>query len=68
MAKRICILSDTQIPFDDRRALKAVIQFISDTKPDEVVHIGDLMDYPTPSRWTNSSWATTTISPPRSPR
>ncbi|BBX09450.1 metallophosphoesterase family protein [Mycolicibacterium aichiense] len=55
MSKRIVVISDTQIPFDDRKALKAVIRFIGDTQPDEVVHIGDLMDYPSPSRWTKGT-------------
>jgi len=55
LSKRIVIISDTQIPYDDRRALKAVIKFIGDTQPDEVVHIGDLMDYPTPSRWNKGT-------------
>jgi predicted phosphodiesterase len=55
VSKRIVVISDTQIPFDDRRALKAVVQFIIDTQPDEVVHIGDVMDYPSPSRWTKGS-------------
>ena len=55
MPKRIAIISDTQVPFDDRRALKAVVKFIGDTQPDEVLHIGDLMDYPTPSRWTKGT-------------
>lgn len=55
MAKRIVVISDTQIPFDDRKAMKAVVQYIVDTQPDEVVHIGDLMDYPTPSRWTKGT-------------
>ena len=55
MTKRIVIISDTQIPYDDRRAMKAVIQFIGDTQPDEVIHIGDLMDYPAPSRWTKGT-------------
>jgi metallophosphoesterase superfamily enzyme len=40
------------MPYDDRRALKAVIQFISDTQPDELIHIGDLMDNPTSGRWS----------------
>jgi predicted phosphodiesterase len=55
MSKRIVVISDTQIPFDDRRALKALVQFIVDTQPDQVVHIGDLMDYPSPSRWTKGT-------------
>jgi predicted phosphodiesterase len=55
MAERIVIISDTQIPYDDRNALKAVIGFIGDYQPDEVIHIGDLMDYPSPSRWTKGT-------------
>lgn len=55
MSKRILVLPDTQIPYDDRRALKAVIGAIGDLQPDEVIHIGDLMDYPTPSRWSKGS-------------
>ncbi|ATW60185.1 metallophosphoesterase [Mycobacterium phage Ph8s] len=55
MSKRIVVISDTQIPFDDRKQLKAVIGYIGDTQPDEVVHIGDLMDYPSPSRWTKGT-------------
>ena len=51
MTKRIVIIPDTQIPYDDRKALNAVIRFIGDWQPDEVIHIGDLMDYPTPARW-----------------
>lgn len=55
MSKRIVVVSDTQIPFDDRKALAAVIKFIGATQPDEVIHIGDLMDYPSPSRWTKGT-------------
>lgn len=55
MSKRIVVISDTQIPFDDRRAVAAVVRFIIDTQPDQVVHIGDLMDYPSPSRWTKGT-------------
>jgi predicted phosphodiesterase len=55
MTKRICIIPDTQLPYDDRRALRALIRYIGDTQPDEVIHIGDVMDYPTPSRWSKGS-------------
>lgn len=55
MSKRIVVISDTQLPYDDRRALKAVISFIGDYQPDEVIHIGDLMDFPQPSRWTKDT-------------
>lgn len=53
--KRIVVISDTQLPYDDRRALNAVIRFIGDYQPDEVIHIGDLMDFPQPSRWTKGT-------------
>jgi DNA repair exonuclease SbcCD nuclease subunit len=43
------------MPYDDRKALKAVIGFIGDYQPDEVIHIGDLMDYPTPARWSKGT-------------
>lgn len=55
MSKRIVVISDTQLPYDDRKALKAVIGFIGDYQPDEVVHIGDLMDFPQPSRWNKGT-------------
>lgn len=55
MTKRIVIIPDTQLPFDDRKALKALIRFIGDYQPDEVIHIGDVMDYPTPARWSKGS-------------
>lgn len=55
MAKRIVILPDTQMPYDDRRALKAVIKFIGDYKPDQLIHIGDVADFPQPSRWNKDS-------------
>lgn len=55
MSKRVAIISDSQMPYDDRKALKAVIRFIGDTQPDEVVHIGDLADFPQPSRWNKGT-------------
>jgi predicted phosphodiesterase len=55
VSKRIVVISDTQLPYDDRKALKAVIGFIGDYQPDEVVHIGDLMDFPQPSRWNKGT-------------
>lgn len=53
--KTIVIVPDTQIPFHDRKALKRVIEFIGEYQPDEVVHIGDLADFPQPSRWNKNT-------------
>ncbi|MGJ3559604.1 metallophosphoesterase family protein [Streptomyces sp. INA 01156] len=50
--KRVVVISDTQMPFEDKRALKNVIDFVGEYQPDEVIQIGDLVDYPTPSRWS----------------
>ncbi|TCO56884.1 metallophosphoesterase [Actinocrispum wychmicini] len=55
--RRIVVISDTQIPYEHRPAVTALIRFIGDYQPDEVVHIGDLMDYPQPSRWSKGSAA-----------
>jgi predicted phosphodiesterase len=55
MTKRIVIISDTQMPYEDRKAVKALIRFIADYQPDELVHIGDIVDYPQPSRWNKDS-------------
>lgn len=55
MSKRICIISDTQMPFDDRKAIKALVRFIGEYQPTELIHIGDLMDFPQPSRWNKGT-------------
>ncbi|GAB3475436.1 metallophosphoesterase [Amycolatopsis cihanbeyliensis] len=57
MTKRIVVISDVQMPYEDRKALKAVINFVGEYQPDEVVQIGDLMDYPQPSRWSKGTAA-----------
>jgi metallophosphoesterase superfamily enzyme len=43
------------MPYEDRRPLAAVIRFVGDYQPDEVVQIGDLVDYPQPSRWNKDT-------------
>ncbi|GEB50402.1 metallophosphoesterase [Streptomyces cacaoi] len=53
--KRVVVISDTQIPYHDGRALKNVLEFIGAYEPDEVFQIGDLVDYPTPSRWNQGT-------------
>jgi len=55
VTKKIVVLSDIQHPFEDRRAVRSVIRFIGEYQPDEVVQIGDLMDYPQPSRWSKDT-------------
>jgi len=55
--ERVVIISDTQVPYEDRKATKALIKFIGDYKPDRVIHIGDLMDFPQPSSWSKNTAA-----------
>ncbi|MEV3860733.1 metallophosphoesterase [Streptomyces sp. NPDC050095] len=50
--KRVVVISDVQAPFEDKRALKNVIDFVGQYQPDEVIQIGDLVDHPAPSRWS----------------
>jgi predicted phosphodiesterase len=52
---RIVVIPDTQMPYDNRRAVAGIINYIGRAQPDAVIHIGDLMDYPTPSRWSKGS-------------
>lgn len=52
---RIVIISDTQIPYHDERAVRNVIEFIGTWQPDHLVHVGDLMDFPTPARWSKDT-------------
>lgn len=55
MTKRIVVVPDLQIPYHDRKALKALVRFIGDTQPDEVLMIGDVLDFPQPSRWNKDT-------------
>lgn len=57
MTETIVVLPDTHFPDQDKRAVNAVIEFIGEIQPDQVIHIGDLMDYPQPSRWTKDTRA-----------
>lgn len=55
MTERIVLIPDTQLPYTDMKALRAMIQFIGDTQPDKVIHIGDILDLPQPSRWNKGT-------------
>lgn len=55
MSKSYVIISDTQTPYEDKKAMAAVIRFIGEYQPDEVIHIGDVVDFPQPSRWNKDT-------------
>lgn len=49
--KTIVVIPDMQIPYHDPRAVKAVMNFVKDYQPDELMCVGDEADSPEPSRW-----------------
>src|SRR5579884_1682518 len=51
----VVILPDTQIPYEDPALMRTFIRFIGAVKPSRVVHVGDLMDQPEPSRWNKGA-------------
>ncbi len=55
--RRLVVLADTHIPSQYKRQVASVIRFIGDIQPDELIHLGDLMDFPQPSRWSKDSRA-----------
>ena len=52
---RTVIVSDLQTPFHDRQATKNLVSFIAKWKPDEVVTIGDEIDFNTISKWSEGT-------------
>ncbi|GAA3536803.1 hypothetical protein GCM10022419_015770 [Nonomuraea rosea] len=55
VTQRVVVISDIQYPYHDKRALKNVINFIGDYQPDRVIQIGDFLDLPSPSRWSQGT-------------
>lgn len=57
MSKNILVIPDTHYPDTDMRIWKSILELVKNNPPDEIIHIGDLMDYPQPSRWTKGTKA-----------
>lgn len=55
--RRIVVIPDTHIPDHHGPAVSSILGYVEATRPDEVIHTGDLMDYPQPSRWTQGTRA-----------
>jgi hypothetical protein len=53
--QRIVAVSDLQVPYHHKRAVKALAGFIKDWKPDDVICVGDEIDMPQVSRWTKGT-------------
>lgn len=48
----IPLISDLQVPYQDKRAFSAVATWIADIQPSTVACVGDVLDAPQISRWT----------------
>lgn len=52
---KVIVLGDLQVPFVDRRSMAAVEEYMADEKWDEWVQIGDFMDLPQLSKFTQEN-------------
>jgi predicted phosphodiesterase len=50
--KKIVILSDLQVPFEDVHVTQNIARFLKTFKPDQTVTIGDEIDFQTISKWS----------------
>lgn len=53
--KKIAILSDLQVPFEDVHVVQNVARFLKTFKPDQTVTIGDEIDFQTISKWSEGT-------------
>lgn len=52
---KVIVLSDLQLPFEEKRAVNAIEKYMADEKFDEWIQIGDFMDFNYISRWTEKN-------------
>ena len=53
--QRVIVLPDMQIPYQDKKAVRAMQEFVADYEPDKLFCVGDEADSPEPSRWNKGS-------------
>ena len=53
--KKIVILSDLQVPFEDVHVVRNIAKFLGTFKPDQTVTIGDEIDFQTISKWSQGT-------------
>lgn len=51
MTETIVVISDMQIPYNDKRATKNLYRFLAEFQPDQIASVGDDVDFPQVSRW-----------------
>lgn len=50
--RRIIVLPDWQIPYHDMRTIRLTARFAKEMLVTDILHVGDEIDAPSPSRWT----------------
>lgn len=53
--RKILFYPDVQVPFHNSLQVRALNRFMAYWQPDEVIIIGDFMDYPQPSQWSKAT-------------
>lgn len=53
--RKVLFYPDVQIPYHNSQQVRALNRFMSYWEPDEVIIIGDFMDYPQPSQWSKAT-------------
>ena len=53
--KKIVILSDLQVPYEDIHVVQNIARFLKTFKPDQTVTIGDEIDFQTISKWSEGT-------------
>lgn len=53
--KRIVIVPDIQVPFQNKRQVNSLAGFIKAMKPDDVIQCGDLIDFVSLGRWVRGA-------------
>lgn len=53
--KTTLIIPDTQYPYHDKVALSKLIKVAADVQPDQIVQIGDGIDFPQVSQWSKGT-------------
>lgn len=55
--RKIFVYPDVQIPYHNSDQVRALNRFLGYWEPDEVIVIGDFMDFPQPSSWSKATAA-----------
>lgn len=53
--KRILIMPDIQAPYENRKQFRSFVRFLRDWKPDKLLMIGDVGDFPSSGRWNKDA-------------